>query len=100
MRYKGLIVIAVLVLAFAAAGLTKASPAAAGYCYQAARLTPGINARVTLYPNQPNRIRTDASFYSTVTGYIPSGATFTVLSGPVCNVYTNWYQVNYNGIVG
>lgn len=100
MRHKGLIVIVVLVLALASAGLTNASGTAAGFCYQAARLTPGANARVTLYPNQPNRIRTDASFYSTVLGYIPAGSTFTVLSGPYCNSYTNWWQVSYNGVVG
>jgi hypothetical protein len=101
MRHKGIIVvIVVLMLAFAAAGMTKASGAAAGYCYQAARLTPGINARVALYPNQPNRIRSDASFYGVVTGYIPAGAAFNVLSGPVCNVYTNWWQVSYNGVIG
>ncbi len=100
MRHKGLNVIVVLIMAFAAAGLTKASSAAVGYCYQASRLLPGMDARVTLYPNQPNRIRTEASFYSTVVGYIPAGATFKVLSGPLCNVYTNWYQVSYNGVTG
>src|SRR5689334_19298347 len=101
MRHKGIfVVIVVLMLAFAAAGMTKASGTAAGYCYQAARLTPGLNARVTLYPNQPNRLRSDASFYSTVIGYIPSGGTFNVVSGPYCNSYTNWWQVSYNGVVG
>ena len=100
MRHKGLIVIVVLILAFAASGLTQASGTAAGYCYQSVRLTPGTNARVTLYPNQPNRIRSDASFYGTVTGYIPAGGTFAVLSGPYCNGYTNWWQVSYNGLTG
>jgi hypothetical protein len=98
MRHKGLIAIFILIVAFAAAGFTQASNAA--YCYQPARLVAGQTGRVTLFPNQPNRIRTDASFYSTVLGYIPAGSTFNVLNGPTCNSYTNWWRVSYNGVVG
>jgi hypothetical protein len=101
MRQKGLIVLIIFMLTLMIAGMTHTrASAAAGYCYQAARLSAGTSARVTLYPNQPNRVRNDASYYSTVLGYIPAGSTFTVLSGPVCNAYTNWWQVNYNGVVG
>jgi hypothetical protein len=100
MRHKSLLGIVIIVLALITAGFTQASAPAAGYCYQPSRLIAGQTARVTLYPNQPNRVRADASFYSTVLGYIPAGSSFSVLSGPTCNVYTNWYQVNYNGVIG
>ncbi|MCL4247470.1 MAG: SH3 domain-containing protein [Anaerolineae bacterium] len=72
-----------------------------GYgCLQPARLTPSTFARVTTYPALPNRIRTDASYYSAVIGQIPAGATFEVLSGPVCDGRSYWWRVSYQGVVG
>jgi hypothetical protein len=100
MRHKGIIGLIIIILALASAGFANAQNWSGSVCYQGARLTPGTQARVTLYPNLPNRIRDNASFYGTVLGQIPAGATFTVINGPVCSAYVNWWQVNYNGITG
>jgi hypothetical protein len=98
MRHKAVLLLIITVLALATVGLTQAS--AAQYCYQPARLLTGTQGRVTLYPNQPNRLRNDPSYYGTVLSYIPVGASFDIISGPVCSSYTNWWQVRYNGQVG
>jgi hypothetical protein len=60
------------------------------------RLVPGGWGRVTL--GTPNRLRTAP--YGATLGLIPGGATFGVLSGPVCGWRTAWWLVNYSGIVG
>lgn len=97
-----LALIAIVMLALVSAG--GASAAEAEYssyvCSQPGRLAPGGTARVTLFPNQPNRVRNNASFQGTVLGYIPAGGVFTVLSGPYCDGFTNWWQVNYAGLSG
>jgi hypothetical protein len=99
MRHKGIILLIVSILTLVSAGFAQAS-SAAQYCYQPTRLLTGTQGRVTLYPNQPNRMRNDPSYYGTVLGYIPAGATFDIISGPICSGYTNWWQVRYNGATG
>ncbi len=100
MRHKGIITLVITILALASAGFAQANGAAAQTCYQNTRLTVGSQGRVTLYPNQPNRLRNDPSYYGTVLAYIPAGSTFDIISGPVCTSYTHWWQVRYNGVVG
>lgn len=95
MSRLGVIIVLLSLLAVAAD-----SSQAQGSCWQPARLIPGAQGRVTLYPNLPNRLRSQASFQSQVIGYIPAGATFGVLNGPQCVNGTNFWRVNYNGLVG
>lgn len=71
-----------------------------GTCDQPSRLAAGGQGRVTLYPNQPNRIRTTPDFNAQVVGYIPVGATFSVVNGPYCAQGTQWFLVSYNGVTG
>jgi hypothetical protein len=71
-------------------------------CYASlpARLTVGAQGRVT--PGLPNALRTqpNRSAGSFVIGEIPAGGVFTVLAGPNCSDSMNWWQVNYNGLIG
>ena len=62
------------------------------------RLTVGGQGRVT--PGLPNNLRNGAGIWTTRIGLIPGGGTFQVLAGPVCAGYYNWWQVNYQGMVG
>lgn len=62
------------------------------------RLIAGRLARVL--PGLPNNIRAQATSGSAKIGQIPPGGIFTVLSGPTCVEGLNWWQVNYNGIIG
>lgn len=64
----------------------------------APRLTIGGQGRVT--PGLPNNIRAQTSTTSTRLGQIPGGAVFSILAGPVCSGNINWWQVNYNGVIG
>jgi hypothetical protein len=64
----------------------------------APRLTVGGQGRVT--PGLPNNLRSGAGIWTTRIGLIPGGATFQVLAGPVCAGYYNWWQVNYQGLIG
>lgn len=90
-----------LVLIVSAVGVTHAqSPALSAACYQPARLWVGGTGRVTTTPNLPNRIRSAASYQARVLGYIPAGSAFTVVGGPYCVSGVQWWQVNYNGVVG
>jgi len=103
MTFKRLFLAALLLVLLSAIGVSAASAQQGGYgygCQQPARLTPSTYARVTTYPNLPNRIRTDASYYSAVIGQIPAGATFEVLSGPTCDGRSHWWRVNYQGVIG
>jgi hypothetical protein len=69
-------------------------------CQQPTRLLVGTQARVTLVPADPNRIRTEPNFGAPVVGWIPAGGVFDVGGGPVCDGSVHWWYVNYNGIVG
>ena len=66
--------------------------------FQASRLSAGRLARIT--PGLPNRLRASASTGSSVLGQIPSGATLSVLSGPICSENAAWWRVSYQGLVG
>lgn len=66
--------------------------------FQASRLSIGRNGRVT--PGLPNRMRTAASTGSYVLTYIPAGATFSVVGGPVCSENAAWWRVSYGGYTG
>ncbi len=48
----------------------------------------------------PNNMRQQPTTSSSRIGRIPPGATFLVISGPQCSSGLNWYQVNYNGLIG
>lgn len=71
-------------------------------CQMATRLTPGGSARVT--PGLPNVLRTQPrrGWDSQIVGYIPGGATFTVLNGYAaqCGDGMWWFYVSYNGTAG
>lgn len=64
----------------------------------ASRLVIGKLGRVT--PGVSNNVRSAAGRSNALIGTIPSGGTFTVLSGPQCANTMAWWQVNYNGLVG
>lgn len=69
-------------------------------CLQPARLTVGSQARVTVWPDLPNRIRNNYTFTATVVGQIPAGAAFQVSGGPACSSGVHWWYVTYNGVSG
>jgi hypothetical protein len=66
--------------------------------FQASRLSVGRNGRVT--PGLPNRLRTAASTGSQVLTFIPAGATFSVVGGPICSENAAWWRVSYAGYTG
>jgi hypothetical protein len=101
MKHNRILLLILFGLLFGAVGAVGAQDfAASTNCRQPGRLAVGMTGRVTLYPNQPNRVRDGASFYNNVLGFIPAGGVFTVQSGPQCGNYVNWWLVNYNGLVG
>jgi len=101
MKLKAAYLILSAIIILTLASVAQASNVESGApCYQPARLWPGGTGRVTSYPNLPNRIRTGASYYSQVLGYIPAGGSFSIVSGPYCESGVQWWQVNYNGTVG
>lgn len=69
-------------------------------CLQPARLTVGTQARVTIWPDLPNRIRDNYNFTAKIIGQIPAGATFQVIGGPVCSSGVHWWYVSYGGVTG
>jgi uncharacterized protein YraI len=85
------------VAAIVLANVTIAS--ARGNC-PTTRLTIGMQARVT--PGLPNVLRDQPmqGSYSAIIGQIPAGGGFIVVGGPACNNGMNWWQVNYNGLIG
>ncbi len=62
------------------------------------RLTVGDFARVT--PGNANNVRIIPSRKGQLLGQIPGGETFKVTTGPKCAEGLNWWQVNYNGLIG
>lgn len=100
MSRKTVIVFLLLLAVMGLAGAANADDSYQGSCWQPARLIVGQQGRVTLWPNLPNRLRSQASFQSSVIGYIPAGGTFSVLGGPSCVYGTNFWRVNYNGLIG
>jgi hypothetical protein len=76
-------------------------PGAAVICpgFLPSRLTPGGQGRAR--PGDPNRMRTGPSTQNPVVGFIPGGAPFQVINGPVCDpAGIAWWQVDYNGLIG
>ena len=71
-----------------------------GYYCPPTRLAVGVQGRVT--PGLPNVIRDQPmqGAYSNIIGQIPAGDGFFVVGGPQCNNGMNWWQVNYNGLIG
>jgi hypothetical protein len=70
-------------------------------CTPAPRLTVGGSGQVT--PGLPNVIRSlpRRGSDSPILGEIPGGGVFAILNGPTCGPEgRNWWQVNYQGIVG
>ncbi|MFQ3568560.1 MAG: SH3 domain-containing protein [Aggregatilineales bacterium] len=62
------------------------------------RLTPGGQGRAR--PGDPNRMRTGPSTQNPIVGFIPGGAPFQVINGPVCDpAGIAWWQVDYNGLI-
>jgi hypothetical protein len=101
MTKRRLFVLAILALLAATFGSPTTSHAG-GYCYGAPypRLNVGQVARVT--PGLPNALRNlpGVYSYSYVIGWIPGGASFSVVGGPRCMDGYEWWLVNYAGIVG
>jgi len=62
------------------------------------QLVIGQQGNVT--PGPPNNVRDMPSRDGTRLGEIPGGGIFTVLDGPVCDGELNWWQVDYNGLIG
>ncbi len=67
-----------------------------GFMYS--HISAGRPARVT--PGLPNRLRAYASTASQTLTYIPGGASFDVIGGPVCAQNAAWWQVNFQGVIG
>jgi hypothetical protein len=80
------------------AGTVPNPPAAACPGAPSPRLIVGAQARVMLN-TAPNNVR-DTPVSGAVLGQIPPGGAFSVLAGPTCANAMNWWQVNYNGMVG
>lgn len=62
------------------------------------RLQVGRSGQVT--PGLPNKLRAAPSASAAQIGSIPGEGVFVVLDGPRCADGYNWWQVNYNGLVG
>ncbi|MFC1961101.1 hypothetical protein ACFLYO_10365 [Chloroflexota bacterium] len=62
------------------------------------RLTAGEMGRVT--PGSGNRLRDQPTTAGAEVGFIPGGAAFTVLAGPVCADDFAWWQVAYGDVTG
>ena len=80
--------------------ISSATPSGPIACILAPQLTVGRMGIVA--PGTPNNIRSTPTINSNLIGQIPSGQTFSVLSGPVCDTtsgYVYW-QINYNGTIG
>ena len=64
----------------------------------APQLQVGGYGQVT--PGLPNKVRSSPALSAEQTGNIPGEGVFTVLDGPVCAEGLQWWQVNYNGLIG
>jgi hypothetical protein len=62
------------------------------------RLTVGGQGRVT--PGVPNKVRANPSTAAAQVGQIPGEGVFSVLAGPQCADGYQWWQVNYQGLIG
>ncbi len=73
-----------------------------GQCpgFMVSRLAANGYGRVAFTPGLPNNVRSQPDLSAVLIGQIPPGGIFYVISGPVCNNSTAWYQVNFNGLIG
>lgn len=62
------------------------------------RLRSGGQGRVT--PGSSNNLRDQPTTSGGLVAVIPSGAAFSVLTGPICAGGIAWWQVDYEGIIG
>jgi uncharacterized protein YraI len=91
----------VLLLAAGSTGTSQAQTTQGGIgCNQQPRLTVGAMARVTHYPDLPNRLRTQPGYTSEIIGQILPGGIFEVISGPTCIQGVYWWQVKHDGRIG
>ncbi len=51
-------------------------------------------------PGSPNNVRNQPAASGDRVGEIPAGGEFAIMDGPVCADGFNWWQVDYNGLVG
>lgn len=59
-----------------------------------------IGERGVVTPGQSNNVRDQPSRSGQRVGEIPSGGMFDVLDGPACADGFNWWQVDYDGLIG
>lgn len=64
----------------------------------ASRLTVGQQGRVT--SGSANNVRSEPSLSAVLLGRIPGEGVFTILAGPTCSDGINYWQVDYNGLIG
>lgn len=67
-------------------------------CTLIPRLEIGSTARVT--PGDPNNVRAEPTTNSANIGSIPGSGMFVVMDGMVCADGFNWWQVNFDGLIG
>lgn len=67
-------------------------------CTLTPRLEIGSTARVT--PGDPNNVRAEPTTNSANIGSIPGSGMFVVMDGMVCADGFNWWQVNFDGLIG
>jgi uncharacterized protein YraI len=79
-----------------ATSITSGNPTCSGAA--AVQLTIGGSGRVT--PGVPNKMRDAPSLSAVQVGTIPGEAIFIVVGGPQCADGYEWWQINYNGLVG
>jgi uncharacterized protein YraI len=65
----------------------------------ASRLSIGRQGRVAL-GGYPNNVRDNPGVSSAYLGEIPPGGLFNILAGPTCASGYQWWQVDYNGLIG
>lgn len=66
----------------------------------APQLVVGGNGWVSNNDPRPVNLRATPGLNGAIIGSLPVGAQFLVVSGPICASDLNWFQVNYNGVVG
>ena len=57
-----------------------------------------VGGRGQVTPGLPNKLRAGPHISDTVIGAMPSGATFSVIGGPICQGGLRWWQITYNGL--
>ncbi len=73
---------------------------APGSCTGAAQIGLAVGGQGQVTPGLPNKVRSSASLSAAQVGTIPGDGIFSVVGGPSCADGYEWWQVNYNGLVG